>query len=211
MKDLFSETQTSIQSIFNFYITLVTAVIGGVALVLQFPASTSLDMARSQAVICGLLILSSIIGTIYLLSIVYRYARLLEYGQNLDALRLHLFQKFNVPLPSIYSSFLEKQEQTSSSNKSRFIWLAWLLPTGTYQLTMALINSGTLAVATWILLSITGATATRYNDSLATIVVEFLLTFNLYNIYSRMTLKHWASSYRLHLNPHVENLFRMIR
>jgi len=41
--------------------------------------------------------------------------------------------------------------------------------------------------------------------------VEFLLIFNLYNIYSRITLKYWAESYRLHLNPHVENLFRMIR
>jgi len=211
MKDLFSETQASIQGIFNFYITLVTAVIGGVALVLQFPVSTPSDMTRSQVIICGLLILASVIGTIYLLSIVYRYSRLVEYGQNLDALRLHLFQEFDVPVPSIYSQFLEKNKPMSSSRKTRFLWLAWLLPTGTYQLTMALINSGTLAVATWILLSITGGTSVRYYDSLVTILVEFFVVFNIYNIYSRITLKYWISGFRLHLNPHVESPFRMIR
>lgn len=208
MKDLFSETQASIQSIFNFYITLVTAVVGGVALVLQFPASTSFGTVRSQIAIVGLLVLASIIGTIYLLSIVQRYSRLIEYGQNLDALRLHLIQEFNVPMPSIYSQFLEK---LPPKTKTPLMWLAWLLPTGSYQLAMAFINSGALAIATWVLLSISGVTSVRFYDSLVTTLVEFFLILNIYNIYSRITLKYWASSFRLHLNPHVENPFRMIR
>jgi hypothetical protein len=212
MKNLFSETQTSIQSIFNFYITLVTAVIGGIALVLQFPASISSDVVRSQVIIFGLLILASIIGTIYLLSIVQRYSRLIEYGQNLDALRLHLIQELDVPMPSIYTQFLEQtNEQMTSSTKSPFLWVAWILPTGTYQLAIAFINSFALSIATWILLSITGATSLRFYDSLITVIVEFFLILNIYNIYSQIVLKHWASSFRLHLDPHVESPFRMIR
>ena len=122
MKDLFSETQVSIQGIFNFYITLVTAVIGGIALVLQSPSRLSADNVISQLIICGLLFLASIIGTIYLLSIVQRYSRLIEYGQNLDALRLHLIQELNVPMPSIYSQFLE---QTADSLTYLSLWQSW--------------------------------------------------------------------------------------
>ncbi len=208
MKGLYSETQASIQGIFNFYITLVTAVVGGIALVLQFPANASSDTVRSQFAIFGLLVLASIIGTIYLLSIVHRYSRLVEYGQNLDALRLYLIQELDVPMPSIYSQFLEKKP---SNVKTPLMWLAWLLPTGTYQLAMAFINSFALSIATWVLLSVTGVTSTRLYDSLVTILVEFFLIFNIYNIYSRIVLKHWVSSFRLHLNPHVESPFRMIR
>jgi len=208
MKGLYSETQSSIQNIFNFYVSLVTAVVGGVALILQFPVNASLDTVRSQITIVGLLIFSSIIGTIYLLSIVQRYSRLIEYGQNLDSLRLYLIQELNVPMPPTYSQFIENSPQKT---KIPFMWLAWLLPTGTYQLTMALVNSFALSVATWILFSITGATALRFYDSLITTLVEFFLIFNFYNVYSRFALKHWASSFRLHLNPHVESPFRMIR
>jgi hypothetical protein len=212
MKNLFSETQASIQSIFNFYITLVTAVIGGIALVLQFPANTSADIVRSQVIIFGLLILASIIGTIYLLSIVQRYSRLIEYGQNLDALRLHLIQELDVPMPPIYSHFIEQTtKQITSSARSPFLWIAWMLPTGTYQLAMAFINSFALSTATWILLSISGATSMRFYDSLITVIIEFFLILNIYNIYSQVALKHWASSFRLYLDPHVESPFRMIR
>jgi hypothetical protein len=212
MKGLFSETEASIQSIFNFYITLVTAVIGGIALILQFPQNLPSDIMRSQIIILGLLILASIIGTIYLLSIVYRYSRLIEYGRSLDALRLHLIQEFNVPMPSMYSHFLkETNEPVIYKLKAPLLWLAWLLPTGTYQLTMAFINSTAFSVATWVLRSITGMTSIYFYDSVFVIFIEFFLIFNLYNIYSRFALLHWTANFRLNLNPHFKSQFRMIR
>ena len=212
MKSLFSETEASIQSIFNFYITLVTAVIGGIALFLQFPSNSPSDFMRSQVIVFGLLILASIIGTIYLLSIVDRYSRLIEYGRYLDALRLHLFQEFNVPMPSIYSRFLEETNKPVPYKlRTPFSWLAWLLPIGTYQLTMAFINSSAFAVATAVLRSITGATSTRFYESLFIILIEFFLIFNIYNLYSRVVLKSWTSDSRLNLNPHFKSPFHMIR
>ena len=212
LKDLFSQTEAGIQSIFNFDITLITAVVGGIALLLQLSPSAPASLERLQLAICGLLMLAAIIGTIYLLSIVARYAHLIEYGQGLDAVRLYLIQKLNVPMPSIYSQFLEQRSShTPLYLKKPFAWLYWLLPTGSYQLTMAFINSCAFATATWILLSITGAASARLSESIITILVEFLLIFNIYNIYSNFMLHNWLSSFRLHLDPHVEHPFRMIR
>ena len=212
-KDLLSETQASIQGIFNFYITVVTAVLGGIVLILQVPSPIPSDIVRSELIVCGLLFLASIIGNIYLLSIVQRYSRLIVYGQNLDALRLHLIQELDVPMPSIYSRFLgQVTEQTSPSAKMLSSpWLVWLTPTGTYQLAMAFINSCAFSVATWILLSFTGATSARMYGSLVTILVEFFVIFTIYNVYSRIALKYWTSDSTLHLNPHIDGPWRMIR
>ena len=212
MKGLFSETEASIQGIFNYYITLVTAVIGGIALIFQFPSNAPSNGVGSQIVIFGLLILASIIGTIYLLSVVYRYSRLIGYGRNLDALRLHLIQELDAPMPSIYSRFMrETDSPTSSKLKAPLVWLAWLLPTGTHQLTMAFINSFVISIATWLLLTITGTTSTEFYNSIITIFIEFFLIFNVYNIYSRIALKHWLSDFGASLNPHFKNPFHMLR
>jgi hypothetical protein len=212
MKDLFSETQVSIQGIFNFYITLVTAVIGGIVLISQISSPESSDKMRSQIIVCGLLILASIIGTIYLLAIVERYSRLIEYGQNLDALRLHLIQKLDVPMPLIYSKFLaQTKKQTLLLEKKSISWLVWFFPTGSYQLAIAFINSCAFVIATWIFLSFSGATNVRFYDSLKMILVEFFIVFNVYNIYSQMALHKWSAIHGLHINPQAESPFQMIR
>lgn len=213
LKDLFSQTEASIQGVFNFYVTLISAVIGGIALIFQLSSADPSYIYRTQLIICGLLILAAIIGTIYLLAIVSRYARLIQYGQNLDAIRLFLINELKIPVPEIYSPFINKgtAPKTSLYLRKSFNWLAWLLPTGTYQLTMAFVNSLAIALATWLILSIFEATSTRMVDSLVTVLIEFLLVFNLYNVYSRLTMRNWLSDFGLHINPQFDHPFRMIR
>lgn len=213
LKDLFSQTETSIQGIFNFYMTLISAVIGGIAIIFQLSSSDPSYVGRTQVIICGLLILATIIGTIYLLSIVSRYAHLIQYGQNLDAIRLYLIHELKIPVPEIYSRFINKgtiQKPLPRLIKP-FKWLAWLLPTGTYQLTMAFINSVAITLATWFILSIFGTTSAHIKDSLVTIAVEFALIFNMYNLYSRIAMRVWLADFGLQINPQPDDPFGMLR
>jgi hypothetical protein len=213
LKDLFSQTENSIQGMFNFYVTLISAVIGGIALIYQLSSSDSSFVERTQMVICGLLILAAIIGTIYLLAIVSRYARLIQYGQSLDAIRLFLINKLKIPVAEIYSRFVNKGTITKPHHRlvRSFKWLAWLLPTGTYQLTMAFINSVAITLATWFILSVFGVTSTQILDSMVTIIIEFILIFNMYNVYSRIALRIWLSDFGLHINPQLDDPFSMLR
>lgn len=213
LKDLFSHTETSIQGIFNFYMTLISAVIGGIAIIFQLASPESAFAERTQLIICGLLILAAIIGTIYLLAIVSRYAHLVQYGQNLDAVRLYLLCELKVPVPEIYSRFLRKETHpiTRSAFVRSFRWLAWLLPTGTYQLTMTFLNSLAISLATWFLLSVFGATSAQLTESLGTVIIEFVLIFNLYNVYSRVAMRVWLSLIGLQINPQPDEPFGMVR
>lgn len=213
LKDLFSHTENSIQGIFNFYMTLISAIIGGIAIIFQLSSPDSSYSERTPMIICGLLILAAITGTIYLLAIVSRYAQLVQYGRSLDAIRLHLIRKLKIAVPEIYSKFIDgKKIQKAQHPLTRsFQWLAWLLPTGTYQLTMAFINSVAIVLATWFLPSVFGRPSIQITNSLVTVVIEFALIFNLYNLYSRIAMRVWSSDFGLQINPQPNDPFGMLR
>ena len=213
LKDLFSQTETSIQSIFNFYVTLISAVVGGIALIYQSASSNPSYAARTQTITCGLLILAAIVGTIYLLALTARYARLIQYSQSLDALRLFLITELKTPVPAIYSRFIHRNINSKPTLNLRTLWrtLIWILPTGAYQLTMAFINSLVITLATGLILFMYGETTPHIMDHWVTLAIEFAVVFNLYNIYSRIVMSRWVAEFDLQINPQRDDLFHMIR
>jgi hypothetical protein len=213
LKDLFSQTETSIQGIFNFYVTLISAVVGGIALIYQSSSLNPSYAERTQTITCGLLILAATVGTIYLLAITARYARLIQYSQSLDAVRLFLITELKIPVPEIYSRFINRSINPKPALNLRTLLraLIWIMPTGTYQLTMAFINSLVITLATGFILSIYGETTSRIMDHLVTLVIEFAVVFNLYNIYSRIVMGRWVAEFDLQINPQRDDPFHMIR
>lgn len=187
LRELYSQAEAGAQSIFNFYLTLVTTVGGAIVLILQISSSGTASF--SQFLISGLLVFAATIGSVYLSSLTGRYAHMSRYAQGIDAIRRHLIETLRVPMPIIYRPFLTQQERPSMRLGSRLIgWTVWLAPTGTYQLFVAAVNSLSLAAATWLFLLASGVVSSQLARSLLVSVIICPVTFVVYNAYSRLIM-----------------------
>ncbi|MBN1426812.1 MAG: hypothetical protein JXB07_00410 [Anaerolineae bacterium] len=184
LRELYSQAEAGAQSIFNFYLTLVTTVGGAIVLILQLSPSNA-----SPFLISGLLVFATTIGSVYLSALTGRYAHMSRYAQGIDAVRRHLIETLKVPMPDVYRAFLAPHKNTMPGLGSRlFGWTVWLGPTGTYQLFVAAVNSLSLAAAVWLFLLAGGAVQSNAGRSLLTSVLICVATFLVYNAYSRMMM-----------------------
>jgi hypothetical protein len=190
LKDLYTQAEASAQNTFNFYLTLVTTVVGGIVLITQVAPVNPADLARTQLTMSALLVFAAMIGAMYLSSISGRYAHAARYAQGLDGLRQFLFTHYKVPLPRMYQAFIAVQEARPQSRWSLGLaWITWLLPTGTYQFFIAALNSAALALATWLFLTALQITTLFLGRSLLVALLVFALVFNIFNVYSRLMMR----------------------
>src|SRR5512138_2597773 len=98
LRDLHARAEASAQSIFNFYLTLVTIVGGAIVLILQISPASSGSSSFSQLLVSGLLVFAATIGSVYLSSLTGRYAHISRYAQGIDAIRRHLIETLKVPM-----------------------------------------------------------------------------------------------------------------
>lgn len=191
LRDLFTQAENSAQNIFNFYLTLVTTVVGAIVLIVQVTPADPASIARSQFTVSGLLVFATGIGAAYLSSLTGRYAHLARYAQGIDELRRHLIGHLKVPLPPIYTRFMAAGDSPAPAAAGRRLpaWLYWLFPTGTYQLFVAVINSLSLAAGLWLFLSAAGVAQSELVRSLAAAAVVFVLSFETYNVYSHVVMQ----------------------
>lgn len=184
LRELYSQSEAGAQSVFNFYLTLVTTVGGAIVLILQISPS-----GASLFLISGLLAFAATIGSVYLSSLTGRYAHMSRYAQGIDALRRHLIERLSVPMPDVYRPFLERRRSLPPRLGSRLIgWTLWLGPTGTYQLFIAAVNSLSLAAAVWLFLLASGVVQNQVVRSILASALICPATFLVYNIYSRVVM-----------------------
>lgn len=189
LRELYSQAEAGAQSIFNFYLTLVTTVGGAVVLILQLNPSAARAADASLFLISGLLVFAATIGSVYLSSLTGRYAHMSRYAQGIDAIRRHLIETLKVPMPDVYQPFLAHRKNLSPKLGSRLIgWTLWLAPTGTYQLFVAAVNSLSLAAAAWLFLLASGTVSSQLIRSILASVLICLATFVVYNAYSRLVM-----------------------
>jgi len=189
LRELYSQAEASAQSIFNFYLTLVTTVGGAIVLILQLSPPGTSAVNASQFLISGLLVFAATIGSVYLSSLTGRYAHMSRYAHGIDAIRRHLIETLDVPMPDIYRPFLAYQKSSPAKLGRRlFGWTTWLGPTGTYQLFIAAVNSLSLAAAVWLFLLASGIVQNQMVRSILAAAIICPVTFVIYNIYSRMVM-----------------------
>ncbi len=191
LRDLFTQTESSLQSLFNFYLTLVTTVVGAIVLILQVTAPDPASLARSQFILSGLLVFAALIGSAYLSALAGRYAHLVRYAQGIDEIRRHLISRLEVPTPPLYQAFLAsapKPNRPTQKQKSP-TWLYWLLPTGTYQLFVAVINSLALSAGVLLFFIATQVAEAELIRSLLATLLIFFLVFQAYNFYSHLVMQ----------------------
>ncbi|MEQ8677735.1 MAG: hypothetical protein RLP44_04005 [Aggregatilineales bacterium] len=184
---LYADAQGTVQSIFNFYLTFATAIIGGVFFILQS------DLDNLALAISGLLLLAALIGSVYLSAISGRYAQSARYAYIVDELRRYIIAHGSYPTPPAYSSLIARENVPDTGT----MWYEWLFPTGTYQMFIALMNSGALAV---MVLLLAGTGEVGGGRGIFAGLVLFLITLTVYNAYSRLVISRFNHDLHARLN-----------
>lgn len=181
MMTLYMQAHDGIQSVFNFYLTFVTAVIGGLVLLIQ-----SDDSAQRDGLLLLLLLFAAITSTVYLSALAGRYAHAGRYAYAVDVLRRQMLSPARALLPSSFVAFLDDHGRVASQ---RLAWAYWLAPVGTYQMFIALIAGSAFALFTAVVGRLGGAPA---GTLIAASMVTLLLTFGLMNAYSRRVIERFS-------------------
>ncbi|MFN8376068.1 MAG: hypothetical protein U0694_24735 [Anaerolineae bacterium] len=191
LQALYSQAQDNAQNIFNFYLTFISTIVGALIVLLQVSGFNSL---QSKISVAGLLFFAAVVGTVYLSAISGRYAHLTRYAYAIDELRRYLIRRLQIPMPAIYDSFLSEDTPVKKSVQRSDKWYVWLVPMGTYTMFISIISSLSLAMFTWVVLSL-GDISAEYFVFAGMLV--FLLTLTIYNAYSRIFVDR--VSQRLHV------------
>jgi hypothetical protein len=181
LRELYTHAESSAQNLFNFYLTLVSTVVGGLVVLTQFSSGGGSRLG----VMSLLLYFAAAVGSAYLSALTGRYAHMARYARAIDSLRRMLIERTDVYMPAEYTPFM--RDSSPIDKPVRFSPM-WLFPTGTFQLVVAVINSLSLAAATWLLLGAAHVVASRPVASLITVMVIFFLTFTVNNIYSHLVI-----------------------
>jgi hypothetical protein len=186
---LYTDTQNGIQTVFNFYLTFVTAIVGGLIVIFQ---AGNLEADARDLIICGLLFFAVIASTVYLSAISGRYAHAGRYAQAIDDLRRVLLRPVAHYLPLNYDTFMSNPGRQLHG---RAAWSYWLLPTGTYQMFISLASGIALAVMILVLASSGGA----LGRGLPAAVLVALLTSIIFNVYSRLVMRRFTGRVNIYV------------
>jgi len=151
---LYTHTENSLFSIFNFYITLLTALIGATIVLWQVLAPKQADI-RGIALV--LLVFVILLGLITQDALIRKNSDLAHFALAINAVKVALTK--DCPDLQEYMFFLEniharvnplKHPPTLDERVDRYLW--WMLPLGIQQLFVSVVSS--LALAAIVLLMI---------------------------------------------------------
>ena len=182
LQTLYLDARGGVQSVFNFYMTFITAITGGVLFAFQLPADA--NPIRTTLTLIILLFFAALVGSVYIGAISARYANAERFAKALDSVRRSILQQTGTPVPSIYDDFMQPPTYTSTT-----AWYLWLVPTGTYQLFMSLVNSVSLAVIVWLILSLGEV---RFIVEVLMFLITLGLVLSIFNIYSRIVIQRFS-------------------
>lgn len=177
---LYNEAQSNTQSVFNFYLTFLTTITGAIVLIVQIGVGRPM---RTQLMVIALLFFAAVVGSVYLSAIAFRYARAKRYAEAVDQIRAYLMQRQNLTLPTIYDDLQAVRVEKKIGRT------AWLLPTGTYQMFIAFVNSAALGIIA-VLVEMTGAR--NIGMSVIAALLIFLVTQIVYNVYAQLVLSRFG-------------------
>jgi hypothetical protein len=193
MLSLYSQAQANAQSVFNFYLTFVTTVVGAVVVIVQIAPPGSDTTRQADWVLGGVLLFAAVVGSVYLSALSGRYAHAARYSLAVDEIRRYLIERLQVPTPPVYETFLKGEYRAAQGYRA---WVYWLTPTGTYAMFMAMINSAAFAAVTWLVFASAGTSAGR---GLIAALIVFILVMTISNIYSRLVIMRFGRSVSIHL------------
>jgi hypothetical protein len=185
MQTLYLDARTNAQNIFNFYLTFVTAVVGGLVFVVQ--ASDNTFTLQTRLILITLLFFSVLVGSVYLSALSGRYAQTQRFAHALDIIRRMQLETAKSILPPLYNNFLKEVPTVPK----RDAWYIWLVPTGTFEMFVAFVNGASLALSIILVL---GLGVVSPQTTLLTALFVFFLTVTIYNIYSHFLIRRFTTT-----------------
>lgn len=186
LRDMYNQSVHSGQTMFNYYLTLMTAVLGGIT----FVAQPSSGVLLSKTTIGILLVFLGVIGTFYLSSLTRNHAHTTRYARGINSLRRFIIEKYDVSMPPAYEKFLKTLTEGEPSRMA--FLLSLFIPVSTYQLFAATINSLSWGFMVSIAYYGNSSDANLMQIALPG-VLTLIITFFIYSIYSRLTYQMTVS------------------
>jgi len=182
LRDMYNQAVNNGQSMFNYYLTIMTAVFGGIALISQ----PSYGFAMPKTAIGLLLIFFAVIGSFYLSSLSTNFAHATRYARGANDLRRFIIKRYDVPMPPIYAKFLSEKGE---DEQSKMVFLFSLfIPVSTHQLFTATINSLSWALA--VSLAYYGSNAGMPALAIGLRgALTLVVTYVIYNVYARFIFR----------------------
>lgn len=192
MVSLYQQAQDGIQTVFNFYLTFVTAVVGGLVVLLQIDVNPADEQGRTGLIV-ALLFFGALTSTVYLSALAGRYAHAGRFAYAADELRRRLLLDADLMLPPVYRSFMAAERRTASG---RAAWIYYLVPVGTYQMFVATIT----ATALTLMIIILGAEGDISGSNLVIAAfVMFFVAFTLLNAYAHQVIVRFGNRVNIYL------------
>ncbi len=185
---LYTHTEDALSSVFNFYLTLLSAIAGAMIVLVQV---NSANVAASLPSISALLAFAILIGVISQDSIVNKNIDLANYALGLNLLKYRLFRKWPEELAYVFylhnfwakvNPLQPKRIHTSDRIHKR-LW--WLFPLGTHQLFIGVINSLALASLVIIVAQLLSGNAIPVERLSIGGVLMVVISFEIHAIYAR--------------------------
>jgi hypothetical protein len=141
--ELYTHTEDALSATFNFYLTLLSAVVGAILILPQLPAMGGTITFSTSGL---LLIFAALLGIITQDGIINKSVDLAHYGLSINLLKTYLLS--NTPEVKSYVFYLRDIHtqinplETPSNIVDRLhkrLW--WMIPLGTHQLFVGVINS----------------------------------------------------------------------
>lgn len=160
VENLYSQSESAVQSLFNFYLTILSAIFGASLIVLQ-------SSKNNLGAVFGLLIFAIAIGIFYQSGIIRKYADQIIYAQALNEIRQLIGSLLQESAPPIYRLPIRlptnKNENVGKSAVHKWekkMW--WLFPIGTHQLFITFVNSICAASVLWVVLLATDLVFSKF-------------------------------------------------
>lgn len=187
LREMYNQSVHNGQTMFNYYLTLITVVLGGITFIIQ-PGSGILLAKTSVGL---LLVFLAVVGSFYFSSLASNAAHSARYALGINEIRRHIFETYAVELPPIFKRFNHEpvQEEVHPFMKVA----AYIIPVGTLPLFVATVNS-----LTWGAIVAMVYYGTISHFSLLAFglpgILALVVTFVIYSIYARflyqITLKN---------------------
>ncbi len=185
---LYTHTENAISSIFNFYLTLLSAITGAMIVLAQI---NNANITVALPSISGLLAFSILIGIITQDSIVNKNIDLANYALGINLLKYRLLHKWPEELAYVFylNNFWAKVDplpssKSHTSDRIHKRWW-WLFPLGTHQLFISVINSMALAALVIIIAKLISDNAVPTTRLIIGSVFIVVISFAIHTTYAR--------------------------
>lgn len=195
LQTLYTHMDGSAQSVFNFYLTFVSTLVGAIIVLIQLGGSSAADGLRVRLSVMGLMFFGALVGAVYLSALSGRYGHMARYARGIDDLRRFLIREGQVRVPESFAPMLAQRPAAAQEP----FW-TWLFPSGTYQLFIGVINSTALALMTGLVLSFGTADGIGVGTVLFGTALVFLIAVLLFNIYAHWVIRGIVTRLNLQIN-----------